>query len=123
MFTLRNEQLGALRKRAVGDGLIKTFEGSTLKAGSDPSSGDVIVTNPEGNVTRFLFDPSGNIGRVTSPSGRSWRLENEPDGRLLAMTGPSRLGGGALPARSACVGPRRRPRSGMLIPNCSRSCP
>jgi YD repeat-containing protein len=94
MYTIRNEQFAALRKKILGDNLIKSFAGGRQTASRDPQSGDVLITDPNSNTIRCAFDRHGYIGRVTGPLGRTYQLENDAKGRLLGLTIPSgsRLG-------------------------------
>ncbi len=91
MFTIRTEQMAALRKQRIGDGLAKLFEGTRQKATRDPASGDVVITDPVGRPIRCTFDERGYIGSVIGPLRRTYRLENNGDGDVLGLTVPSGL--------------------------------
>ena len=91
MFTIRPEQMAALRKQRLGDGLADLFEGTGQKATRDPASGDVVITDPIGRSIRFTFDERGSIGGVIGPLRRTYRLENNRDGDVVGLTVPSGL--------------------------------
>ena len=91
MLIFRSEQFAAMRKKTVGDGLIKTFSGSLQSASREPDSGAILVTDPKGHTIRCDFDDHGFIGKVVGPLGRTYLLENDQNGRMVGLTIPSGL--------------------------------
>ncbi len=83
--------VAAFRRRALGNRIAETFEGTPQKARREPQSDDVLVTNPDGGVMRLGFGASGMLDRVTSPLGRQWRLASNERGQLRGMRLPSGL--------------------------------
>ncbi|MBB4099039.1 DUF4123 domain-containing protein [Sphingomonas kyeonggiensis] len=81
----------AFRRRALGDRIAESFEGTPQKARREPQSDDVLVTNPDGGVMRLGFGASGMLDRVTSPLGRQWRVASNERGQLKGMKLPSGL--------------------------------
>jgi RHS repeat-associated protein len=94
MFSISEDQLGAMRKRSMAAGLVESFRGQRQTASIGSGGGDVLLRDPNGAVMRAAFDAAGFIGRITSPRGRVWRLENDRQGRLVGLDSPdgSRLG-------------------------------
>jgi RHS repeat-associated protein len=91
MFEIRDQQFSVLRKQAIGDWLIKSFEGSRQVAARDPQTGDLLITDPRKNAIRISFDDHGFFGSIRSPSGRTWRFENDINGKLLGLQNPAGL--------------------------------
>ncbi|WP_419807515.1 RHS repeat-associated core domain-containing protein [Sphingomonas sp.] len=92
MFVIRDPVLGALRRRAIGNGLIGTFDGTGRTAAWDAATGDVVVIvvrDEAGNPTRVGFDRLGFISRVQSPLGHTTLFENNRDGQPTKITGPT----------------------------------
>lgn len=87
MFTVTHEKFVTLRKRALGEGLIQTFEDSRYLASRDSATGDVLVKDPHGSATRLTFDQYGLIGGVISPLGRYWWNQNDSRAKVLSTGG------------------------------------
>ncbi|MFS2110166.1 DUF4123 domain-containing protein [Sphingomonas sp. Sphisp140] len=83
--------VAAFRRRALGDRIAASFEGTPQKARREPQSDDVLVTNPDGGVMRLGFGASGMLDRVTSPLGRQWRVASNERGQLKGFKLPSGL--------------------------------
>lgn len=83
--------VAAFRRRALGDRIAASFEGTPQKARREPQSDDVLVTNPDGGVMRLGFGASGMLDRVTSPLGRQWRVASNEKGQLKGFKLPSGL--------------------------------
>jgi len=66
MFQIRDQQLAALRKQAIGNWLIESFKGSNQAASRDPQTGDILVADPRKNAIRIGFDDHGFIGHIGS---------------------------------------------------------
>jgi RHS repeat-associated protein len=88
MFQLRQEQLAAIRRKKIGDGLIATFAGPARAYWSDQKR-YVIASDPLDNQTRFGFDDQGFIAAVASPLGRLWQIANYPDGKAAILKNPA----------------------------------
>jgi RHS repeat-associated protein len=89
MFQLRQEQLAAIRRKKIGDGLIASFAGGPARAFWSSQKKYVISSDPLGNQTRFGFDERGFIAAVASPLGRLWQIANYPDGRAAVLRNPA----------------------------------
>jgi RHS repeat-associated protein len=89
MFQLRQEQLAAIRRKKIGDGLIATFADSSARAFWSNQKKYVISSDPLGNQTRFGFDEQGFIAAVASPLGRLWQIANYPDGKAAVLRNPA----------------------------------
>jgi RHS repeat-associated protein len=89
MFQLRQEQLAAIRRKKIGDGLIVTFADSPARAFWSSQRQYVIASDPLGNQTRFGFDDQGFIAAVASPLGRLWQIANYPDGKAAVLRNPA----------------------------------
>jgi RHS repeat-associated protein len=83
-------QLAALRRSALGDGLVATFT-APLSAHRDPDTGDVLVRAPDDGVIRLHSGQDGAISGVTSPMGRHWSMDHREDGKLVRLVTPSGL--------------------------------
>lgn len=70
MFQLRQEQLAAIRRKKIGDGLIATFADGPARAYWSDQKRYVIASDSLDNQTRFGFDDQGFIAAVASPLGR-----------------------------------------------------
>lgn len=89
MFQLRQEQLAAIRRKKIGDGLIATYADTTARAFWSNQKQYVISSDALGNQTRFGFDDHGFIAAVASPLGRLWQIANYPDGRVAILRNPA----------------------------------
>jgi RHS repeat-associated protein len=89
MFQLRQEQLAAIRRKKIGDGLIATYADSPLRAYWSNQKKYVISSDPLGNQTRFGFDDQGFIAAVATPLGRLWQIANYPDGKAAILRNPA----------------------------------
>jgi RHS repeat-associated protein len=89
MFIIRDELLGRLRRKAIGDGLIRSFDGTDQTAVWEEKSSDLIVFDPKGNETRIGFDRLGFMNNVVSPLGQTLRFDRDRNGKLLKIAGPT----------------------------------
>jgi RHS repeat-associated protein len=89
MFQLRQEQLAALRRKKIGDGLIATFAETPARAWWSDQKKYVIASDPLEHQTRFGFDDQGFIAAVASPLGRLWQIANYPDGKAAILKNPA----------------------------------
>ncbi|UYY57228.1 RHS repeat-associated core domain-containing protein [Sphingomonas sp. S2-65] len=83
--------VAAFRRRAMGDRLAATFNGTPQRAHRDPKSDDLLVTNPDGGTMRLGFGGDGQLDRVISPLGRQWHLRATERGKPVGMRLPSGL--------------------------------
>ncbi len=89
MFQLRQEQLAAIRRKKIGDGLIATFADGPARAYWSDQKRYVIASDSLDNQTRFGFDDQGFIAAVASPLGRLWQIANYPDGKAAILKNPA----------------------------------
>ncbi len=89
MFQLRQEQLAALRRKKIGDGLIATFAETPARAWWSEQKKYIIASDPLEHQTRFGFDEQGFIAAVASPLGRLWQIANYPDGKAAILKNPA----------------------------------
>ena len=89
MFQLRQEQLAAIRRKKIGDGLIATFAETPVRAWWSEQKKYVIASDPLDHQTRFGFDDQGFIAAVASPLGRLWQIANYADGRAAILRNPA----------------------------------
>jgi RHS repeat-associated protein len=90
MIKLRAEQYFALRKRFIGDELLRSWDPSG-RTTLDSATGDVLTEDAAGNTTRMIFNRQGYIGGIESPLGRKWQIAVNPGGKPSGVTAPSGL--------------------------------
>lgn len=89
MFQFKQEQLASIRRKQLGDALIKSFAGAPIRAQWNPGEDCVVATDPLEHSTSFEFDAQGFIGIVTSPTGRQWQIVNRADGNPSTLRNPA----------------------------------